>query len=120
MEKREVLLSVRLKNTSKDALYPPFQVEIKELIHPYQVKSGDADKAIVPEILNSANGKRGVGATFDYSKAIHDLDSLAPDAVTDAVVWRLKAPSPVKTSFHMGTEVSGFVAKKEEKKSEQK
>ena len=42
MEKREVLLPVRLKNTSREVLYPPFQIEVKELIHPYEVKSGTA------------------------------------------------------------------------------
>ena len=73
----------------------------------------------MPEILNASNGKNGVGATFDYSKALHDLSRSGPDAVSDAIVWRLKAPSPVKTGFHIGTEVSGFVAKKDEKKSAQ-
>ncbi|MGH9368400.1 MAG: sialidase family protein, partial [Thermoanaerobaculia bacterium] len=113
-DKREVLLPVRLKNVSKETLYPPFTVEIKEVAHPYTVKSGEPINA--PAFLNSANGKRGVGATFDYSKALGDLEALEPDAVTDAVVWRLQAESPVKTDFHLGTEITGFVAKKEGKK----
>jgi len=107
---QEVLLPVRLKNVSKEALYPPFKVEIKELAHPYSVKSHE--EVDVPSILNAANGKTGVGATFDYSKALHDLESLEPEAVTDAILWRFKAASAVKTSFHVGAEVTGFVAKK--------
>lgn len=111
---REAVLPVRLKNVSKETLYPPFTVEIKELAHPYSVKSGE--KTTVPIILNASNGKRGVGATFDYSKALGDQKALEPDAVTDALPWRLQAESAVKTDFYLGTEITGFVAKKEEKK----
>jgi len=111
--KLEVLLPVRLKNTSKQTLYPPFVVEIKEVAHPYTVKSGEPINA--PAFLNSANGKDGVGATYDYSKALGGLDALEPGAVTDALVWRLKAQSAMKTDFYLGTEITGFVTKKETK-----
>jgi hypothetical protein len=57
-----------------------------------------------------------VGATFDYSKALGDQKALEPDAVTGALPWRLQAESAVKTDFYLGTEITGFVAKKEEKK----
>jgi hypothetical protein len=107
---QEVLLPVRLKNVSKEALYPPFKVEIKELAHPYSIKAHE--EVDVPTILNATNGQTGVGATFDYSKALHDLESLEPEAVTDAVLWRFRAPSAVKTSFHVGADITGFVAKK--------
>jgi hypothetical protein len=107
---QEVLLPVRLKNVSKEALYPPFKVEIKELAHPYSIKAHE--EVDVPTILNATNGKTGVGATFDYSKALHDLGSLEPEAVTDAILWRFKAASAVKTSFHVGADITGFVAKK--------
>ncbi len=107
---QEVLLPVRLKNVSKEALYPPFKVEIKELAHPHSIKAHE--EVDVPTILNATNGKSGVGATFDYSKALHDLESLEPEAVTDAVLWRFKAVSPVKTSFYLGADITGFIAKK--------
>jgi len=113
-QSREVIAPVRLKNTSKETLYPPFKVEVKELIHPYMVKSHE--EGSVPEILNSSNGKTGVGAVFDYSKALGDLDSLPPDAVTNAIPWRLKAASSVKTDFYVGSEVTGSVEKKKESK----
>jgi hypothetical protein len=102
---REVVLPVRLKNVSSRTLYPPFEVEIKELVHPYSAKA--REEISVPEILNSSNGLTGVGATFDYSDALGDLDALAPEAVTNAVVWRLRAASPVKTDFHIGVDITG-------------
>ena len=113
--KKEVRMPVRLKNTSKEPLYPPFVVEVKEVAHPYTVKSGEPINA--PAFLNSSNGKDGVGATFDYSKALGSLDALEPGGVTDAIVWRLRAESAVKTDFYLGTEITGFVPKavKEEK-----
>ncbi len=111
---REVELPIRLKNDSKETLYPPFTVEIKEVAHPYTIKSGEPINA--PTFLNSTNGKRGVGATFDYSKALGGLDALEPEAVTNAIVWRLQAESAVKTDFFLGMEITGFVAKKEDKK----
>lgn len=107
---REVVLPVRLKNISKETLYPPFQVEIKEVVHPYTVKAHE--ETDIPVILNAANGKNGVGAIFDYSKALGDLDSLQPDAVTDAIPWKLEAASAVRTNFHLGTDITGFVEKK--------
>ena len=109
--RREVSMPVRLKNVSKETLYPPFTVEIKEVVHPYTVKSGEAVEDPIT-FLNSSNGKKGVGATFDYAKALGGLDALAPDAVTDAVVWKVQAESPVKTDFHIGTEIRGFVDRK--------
>jgi hypothetical protein len=113
---REVRLPARLKNTSKETLYPPFQVEVKELIHPYTAKSGEPGN--VPKIVNASNGKTGIGAVFDYSKALGDLGALAPDAVSDAVVWRLEAPSPVKTDFYVASEITGYVAGRPEPKKE--
>ncbi|MEO8430652.1 MAG: exo-alpha-sialidase [Acidobacteriota bacterium] len=111
---REVLVPVRIKNISKETLYPPFHLEVKELVHPYRVKS--KDETSVPEILNSSNGKTGLGAVFDYSKTLGDLDALPPDAVTNALVWRLKASSNVKTDFYIGSVVTGSIEKKKESK----
>ena len=111
---REVLLPVRLKNVSKETLYPPFRVEVKELVHPYNVKAHE--ETSVPTIRNAANGRSGVGAVFDYAKALGDLDALAPDAVTDALVWRLEAASATKTDFYIGADITGFVAKSGERK----
>jgi hypothetical protein len=110
----EVLVPVRLKNVSSDVLYPPFRIEIKELVHPYSVKA--KLERSVPTILNASNGKTGAGAVFEYTNLLGDLDHLAPDAVSNAVLWRLKAPSPVKTDFYIGAEITGFIDKKKETK----
>jgi len=58
----------------------------------------------------------GVGEVFDYANALHDLESLDPGAVTDAVVWRLKVLNPSKTDFHFGVEIAGFIERKKEPK----
>ena len=111
---REVRLPVRLKNTSKESLYPPFVVEVKEIAHPYTVKSGEPYDS--PNFQNSSNGEKGIGATFEYAKALGGLEVLEPDGVTDAIVWKLQAESPIRTDFYIGAEVTGFVPAKETKK----
>jgi hypothetical protein len=107
----EVFLAARLKNTSKEKLYPPFRVEVKETVHPWEVKA-KLDRTGQPQIVNASNGKTGVGAVFDYSDAVRGSDALEPDAVTDAVLWRLKTSSPSATDFHLGLEVTGSVEEK--------
>ena len=105
---KEAILPIRLKNTSNETLYPPFRVEVKELVHPYMVKSHEPYDP--PAILNSSNGNQGVGAVFDYSTALGDLPALEPGAVTNAIPWRLQAASAVKTNFHLGVEITGRTA----------
>ncbi len=105
---KEAILPIRLKNTSNESLYPPFRVEVKELVHPYMVKSHEPYDP--PAILNSSNGVRGVGAVFDYSATLGDLSALEPGAVTNAIPWRLQVASGVKTNFHLGVEITGHAA----------
>ncbi len=105
---RVAVIPIRLKNTSGEKLYPPFKVEVKEFAAPYTIKSHE--KIYPPVILNSSNGKQGIGAIFDYSHALGDLDSLDPGAMTNAVPWKLEAASPVKTNFHLGVTITGFVS----------
>jgi hypothetical protein len=102
---KEAVVPIRLHNTSKETLYPPFLVEVKEVAHPYLIKSHEAFDP--PAILNSTNGKPGVGAVFDYSKTLGDLPALEPGAITNAIAWRLQAVSAVKTNFHLGVEITG-------------
>jgi hypothetical protein len=106
---KEAVIPIRLKNSSSETLYPPFHVEVKELAHPYTIKSHDP--LYPPTILNSSNGEKGVGAIFDYSKSLGDFEGLDPGAVTDAIRWRLQAASPVKTNFHLGVEITGYTSK---------
>ena len=58
-------LPVRFKNNSDQPIYGPIKVEVIEL------KPKGA-------ILNASNGKSSVGAVFDYSSALGDLESLVP------------------------------------------
>ncbi len=81
-------------------------MEVKELAHPYTVKAHEEINP--PVILNASNGNRGIGAVFDYSSALGDLKELEPDAVTNAISWKLEAASPVKTNFHLGVSITGF------------
>ena len=113
-ETHEVTVPVRLRNTSTEMLYPPFRIEIKETAHPYTVKAGD-DRADKPVFLNASNGKPGEGAVFEAGTG-DAAQPLEPGAITDPILWRLKVLNPSKTDFHVGAEVSGFAAKKEEKK----
>ncbi|MGH3428920.1 MAG: sialidase family protein [Terriglobales bacterium] len=107
-QSRELVVPIRLKNISDETLYPPFRVEIKEFAYPFMIKAHEPIDA--PTVLNSSNGKDGVGAVFDYSKALGDLQSLSPGAVTDALPWRLRTTSPVKTQIHLGVEITGFTS----------
>jgi hypothetical protein len=109
-ETSEITVPVRLRNTSTETLYPPFRIEIKETAHPYTVKSG-SDRADKPVFVNASNGKPGEGAVFE-SGTDEGAVPLEPGAVTDPVVWRLKVKNVTATDFHVGAEVTGFVAKK--------
>jgi hypothetical protein len=72
-------LPVRLKNVSDQPIYGPITVEVTRL---------EPDGML----LNAANRRSGVGATFDYSRALGDLEALAPGAISEGIVWRFKAP----------------------------
>jgi len=87
-EKGELLVPVRLRNTSSDTLYGPFSVRITNLGGSPLLRAGGTN-----EILNATNGQHGVGAEFDYTAALRDIPYLAPHAVSEAVVWRVKPAS---------------------------
>jgi len=74
-------LPIRLRNKSGRSIYGPIKIEVESYTSPYDTPS---------DILNSNNGKTGVGAAFDYTKAISGFGSLAPGAVSEAVTWRFK------------------------------
>ena len=76
-------LPIRLKNLSTRPIFGPVTVEVTKL---------------TPEgaIGNAENGKTGVGATFDYSRALGDFESLPPGAISEGVVWRFRLPENVR------------------------
>ena len=106
--RQEAVLWIRLKNTSEATLYRPFTVEVKRLTDPdYPLLS---NLGIVKRILNAANRKKGVGATFDYNQAMRDLDSLEPGGLTEAVPWRLQFDVLKAATFPIEVEATGFVS----------
>ena len=104
-EKGELLVPVRLRNTSSDTLYGPFTVRIASLGGSPLIHSEGTT-----EILNATNGQRGVGAEFDYAAALRDVPYLAPHAVSEAVVWRVKPA----TMRHTDLSFTATVARRKE------
>jgi hypothetical protein len=111
METHELSVPIRLWNRSQTPLYPPFNVEVQDTLHPGTMRN-NPDRAIHPEILNASNGQRTEGATFDYSSTLRDLKVLQPGAVSGPVIWRFKIPGPAMTDFlYIKAKVTGFTAK---------
>jgi hypothetical protein len=81
-ENGTVEVPIRFRNTSNRPIYGPLEVEV-ERIEPNGTEP----------ILNSANGKKGIGASVDYSRALGDFPALEPGATTEGIVWRFKRPS---------------------------
>lgn len=71
---------IRLKNKSDKPIYGPITLEITSLA---------ADGA-APLILNANNKSEGVGAIFDYTRALGDFESLLPGKISEEVIWRFK------------------------------
>lgn len=100
----ELLVPVRLKNTSSDTLVGPFSVRVTKVGGPQLDPSAGAGT----EILNATNGRRGEGAEFDYGPALRDVSVLLPHAVTEAVVWRIKPATMRHTDLNFTASVHGY------------
>jgi hypothetical protein len=87
-------IPVRLRNISTQPIYGPMTIEIVQYCgNPCgspTAKGTNNTLASRDPILNSINGKSGVGATFDYSHALGNAGLVQPGEITDAVAWRLK------------------------------
>jgi hypothetical protein len=91
-----VELPIRLKNVSDKPIYGPITVEVTEL---------KPDGAL----LNAEDNGSGVGATFDYSRALGDFESLLPGAISEGIVWRFKAPAKPSDFPHLKFKVTARV-----------
>jgi hypothetical protein len=109
---RDLELPVRIKNISQRTLYGPMSVELRSLTRAELSAAEREDVGNVPEILNAANGKRGPGAAFDYSRALGTAGALPPGSVSEAVRWKLRLPRPFFTSFYLDAIVNGFLAQR--------
>jgi BNR repeat-like domain len=113
-EKQEAILLIRLRNISTRALYGPLTVVVKSLTDPAYAFLNNS--VSVKRILNSTNGKPGVGAVFDYTSALRDFNSLEPGALTEAMPWRLKFDNLKAATFPIEVEVIGFVSKRKDQR----
>jgi hypothetical protein len=98
--KEEFIIPVRLYNTSKETVYGPIHIEVTAI---NGNTKGDA-------ILDAPNGKRDVGAVFDYSKALRDLAGLAPGGVTEAIPWRIEYNDWSREQLQLDVKIEGFVS----------
>ncbi|HZY99138.1 MAG TPA: sialidase family protein [Candidatus Baltobacteraceae bacterium] len=85
---------VRLHNTSRSVLYPPFTVTVSLTHNPYDDENPNfASKQPPVAVLNADNQKTGIGATFVYSSGtIGNLGRLLPGAETASRTWRVRLP----------------------------
>lgn len=90
-------IPIRLKNFSANTICSPIVVQLNgpnsEGKDDAAASAAQDDAARGPQVLNANNGKRWSGATFDYSSALGDFSCLDPEAITSAVLWRLKVPN---------------------------
>ena len=89
---KESEIPIRLRNTSKEPIYPPITVEV--------LGFGLNDPTIAQYpyppmwVIDPATGKPGETATFDFSGALGNLESLAPGALTGPVVLKFRFEDP--------------------------
>jgi hypothetical protein len=89
---KETEIPVRLRNISKQPIYPPITLEILG----FDLNDPEIPKYPYPPmwVVNAANGKNGEGATFDFSDALGNLESLEPGALTGPVVVKFRFEDP--------------------------
>ena len=95
--KSEFVVPIRLRNTSKTAIYPPISLEFVGFGHGEE--QGEAEKKFwkdkTLEIVNAKNGKPAEGAVFEFDGALGSAEALEPGAVTNPVVVRVKLSDPL-------------------------
>lgn len=96
MGRQEAAVPIRLRNISSDAIYGPICVSVDE------VKNWT--------LLNDSRQTDKANCSFDYSKALGDIGSLPPDAVTEAVLWKFKF-SGLASSPSIKVHITGSLSK---------
>ena len=84
-------LWLRLKNKSDKTIYGPIRMEIIAFGYP----PNDEGKENAPDILNSKNGKTGVGAEFIFD--LGEENVLAPGMTTGAIPFRVREKDITRT-----------------------
>ena len=108
-DRNELVLPVRLRNTSPDTLRPPIVATLTSIADTMLVRTGYIRANDVITILNATNGQRGAGATFDFSDALGTMGYLEPGAVTAPVELRLRLASPMASALRLRLLVSARV-----------
>ncbi len=85
-ERKEHQLWVRIRSLSAHPVCRPLVVQFTSWPYPGI------------RLTNASNGKMGEGATFDYDRALRDLDRLSPYGVTEPLEWRAGGESTVSFS----------------------
>lgn len=88
-DRMEVVIPVRLYNSSKETIYGPLRVEVTGFTE--STNNGEHSAPVV-EIVNAGNGRSGIGAVFDYRNTLGDRNRLAPGEITEALEWRVRYP----------------------------
>jgi len=107
--KRELVVPVRIRNTTADTLFPPIVATLTSVGDTMLVRSGYMRPEDVITIVNAANSKRRAGASFDFSNALGTLGLLAPGAVSGAVDFRLRVATPAASGLRWRMVVSARV-----------
>src|SRR5688500_14132204 len=111
-EKRELVVPVRIRNTTSDTLYPPIVATLTSVGDTMLVRTGYLRPEDVVTILNATNAKPGAGASFDFSGALGTLGLLAPGAVSGAVDFRLRVATPAASGLRWRMVVSAVARRR--------
>lgn len=111
-EKRELRVPIRLQNLSDEPLHPPMEVEVLRMdfgrpLEEMPPETREYWRERIPVLLNADNGETGVGAVYDYSGTLGDLETLEPGAVTAARVWHIRGRKDAMAPIQV--EVRGVV-----------
>lgn len=111
--KRELVLPVRIRNTSTDTLFAPIVATLTSVADTMLVRAGYMRPEDVVTILNAKNRKPGAGAIFDFSGALGTLGYLAPGAVSGAVDFRARVATPAASGLRWRMVVSAGVRRQQ-------
>jgi hypothetical protein len=106
---RELVVPVRIRNTTADTLFPPVVATLTSVGDTMLVRSGYMRSEDVVTILNATNAEPGAGASFDFSDALGTLGLLAPGAGSGAVDFRLRVATPAASGLRWRMVVSARV-----------
>ena len=109
--KRELVVPVRIRNTTADTLFAPIVATLTSVGDTMLVRSGYMRAEDVVTILNATNAKPGAGASFDFSRALGTLGLLAPGAVSGAVDVKLRVATPAASGLRWRVIVSARARK---------